>query len=245
MKKNFTLISATLITLFSFNAKAQDDKPQAKSYLTFLAGQSVPTGSFASSSYSDNNSGFAKTGLTIGLDAAVYIHKNLAIGASFTFQDQGELTQADAQALANGYNASFSKDQTSVTTNNRYHNYFFMAGPQYTFLYKNFALDLRADAGIIKSVTTPSLLIIFDYSPNSGQSYYQLSSNATAVAYGGSAALRYSLGDSWDVGLRLNYVNSSGLKIKNSGGDPGTTGRFQTNLPISVIQTTFGITLKF
>ena len=245
MKKHLTILSAILITLFSLTAKAQDDKPQAKSYLAFLGGISTPTGSFASTSYSNNSSGFAKTSVTLALDGAVYVYKNLAIGATFSFQDQGELTQADDQNLANGYNNSFIKNQTSVTSVNRYHNLNLMGGPQYTFLYKNFALDIRADAGVIKSASTPSTIIIFDYSSNSGQTYNQLSSGALAFAYGGSAGLRYTLSDAWDVGLRVNYVTSNGIKISNTGGDAGTVGRFQTNLPISEVQTTIGFTLKF
>jgi len=245
MKKHLTILSAILVTFISFKASAQDDKPQAKSYLSFFGGPSIPTGSFASTSYSNNSSGFAKKGVTFGLDAGIYVYKNLAIGVALGFQDQGELTQADAQNLANGYNSSFIKDQTSVTAVNRYHNFTLMAGPQYSFLIKNFTIDVRADAGLLRSTKTPSLTIVFDYSSNSGQTYYQLSSGAMAFAYGGSAGLRYALSDSWDVGLKFNYVDCSGIKISNTGGDAGTTGRYQTNLPITVFQTTLGMTLKF
>ncbi|HWZ03367.1 MAG TPA: hypothetical protein VNX40_07110 [Mucilaginibacter sp.] len=245
MKKHLTILSAVLITLFSLNAKAQDDKPVAKSYLAFIGGTSIPIGSFASTNYSDNKSGFAKKGVTLGLDGAVYIYKNLAIGATFSFQDQGELSQADDQNLANGYNTSFIKNQTSVTSENRYHNINLMAGPQYSFLYKNFTFDLRADAGVIKSSSTPSLIIVFDYSANSGSTYNQLSSGSTVLAYGGSFGFRYSLSDSWDAGIRVNYVTSSGFKVDNTGGDTGTVGRFQTKIPVNEIQTTIGMTLKF
>jgi hypothetical protein len=246
MKKNFTILSAILITLFSFKAKAQDeDKPQAKSYMTFFGGSSAPLGTFGGTDYNNNNDGFAKRSLTFGLDGAVYIYKNLAISATFAFADQGELSQADVQNLANGYNTSFIKDQTSVTAINRYHSVILMAGPQYSFIHKKFTFDVRADAGLYRSLKTPSLTIIFDYSSNSGQTYYQLSSGATSLAYGGSAGIRYSLGDSWDVGLKFNYITSSGIKITNTGGDAGTTGRYQTNLPINLIQTTLGMTLKF
>jgi hypothetical protein len=246
MKKNFTILSAILITFLSYTAKAQDeDKPEAKSYLALLGGFSIPQGSFASTNYNNNSAGFAQSKSTIALDAGIYIHKNLALGITFGHQDQGELTQNDVQNLANGYNNSFIKDQTSVTAVNRYSSYLLMGGPQYSFLYKKFTFDLRADAGVIKSVKTPDLTIIFDYSSNSGSTYEHLSSGAVAFAYGGSAGIRYSLGDSWDVGLRANYVKSSGIKIENTGGDSGETGRFQTNLPITMIQTTLGIALKF
>jgi Outer membrane protein beta-barrel domain len=245
MKKNFTILSALLITLFSLNVKAQDDAPVAKSYMAFLGGLSLPLGDFANSAYSNNNAGFAKKGPVFDLDFGIYVHKNLAIGITASYQDQGELNATDVQNLANGYNASFIKDQTSVTALGRYSSFNLMVGPQYSFLYKSFTLDLRADAGGLKSFGTPSLTTVFDYSSNSGNTYYQPSSQSFTLAYGGSIGLRYSLGDSWDVGVRLNYIQSNGLKIENTGGDPGSVGRFQTHQPVSMLQSTLGITLKF
>lgn len=246
MKKNFTILSAIFLLLFSIKAKAQNDdfdNPTAKSYLGIVSGYSIPQGSFASASYSNYKSGFAKTGVTIGLDAGIYIHKNLGIGVTFSWQDQGELTTNDVQTIANGYNSELGKDQTTVTSVNRYHNYALMAGPQYSFLYKKFTLDLRADAGVIKNTTSPNITATFNFS-NTSNSYNQLSSGHIAFAYGGSASLKYSLGDHWDIGIRANYIDCSGVKIDNTG-NPGNRGRIQTSLPISVLQTTLGISLKF
>ena len=245
MKKNFTILSAILITLFSLTAKAQDDQPEAKSYMAFLGGLSVPIGNYASNDYANNDAGFAHKGQTYGLDFGIFLHKNFGIGVSIALQDQGELDSTQTQALANGYNSSFFKNQTSVTSVGRFSNLTLMAGPLYEFLHKKFILDLRVSAGVIKSFTTPATTIVFDYSSNSGQTYYQESSGAVAFAYGASINLRYTLSDSWDVGIKLNYVNSPGLKIDNTGGDAGTVGRFQTNMPVTLIQPTVGMTLKF
>jgi len=245
MKKNFTILSVLLIILFSLTVKAQDDKPVAKSYMAFLGGLSVPVGVYGSSDYANNNAGFAHKGETFGLDFGIYIHKNFGIGISLAYQDQGELDSLQDVSLANGYNNSFGKNQSSVTSLGRYTNLTLMAGPQYSFLYKSFTFDLRVQAGIIKSFTTPETTILLDYTSSTGATYYQESSGAVALAYGGSFGVRYALSDSWDVGLKINYVNSSGLKISNTGGDGATTGRFQTNMPVSLIQPTLGITLKF
>lgn len=246
MKKQFTILSAIFLLLFSLNAKAQDDfdNPTAKSYLALVSGYSIPQGSFASTSYSNYKSGFAKTGVTIGLDAGIYVYKNLGIGVTFSWQDQGELNTNDAQTIANGYNTELSKDQTTVVSVNRYHNYMLMAGPQYSFLYKKFTLDLRADAGVIKNTSSPAITTTFDYSTSAAATYYQLNSGHMAFAYGGSVGLKYSLGDHWDVGLRANYVDCSGIKIDNTG-NPGNSGRIQNSLSISVLQTTLGFALKF
>ncbi|MDB5133389.1 MAG: hypothetical protein JWR02_3138 [Mucilaginibacter sp.] len=246
MEKSLTILSAILLLFLSFGADAQDKdtKTYAKSYLSLIGGVSTPTGDFGRYDYSNNKAGFAKKGITAGLDGAIYIYKNLAIGASLTFQDQGELTQNDVQNLSNGYNIDFNKNETTVTAVNRYHNFNFMAGPQYSFTYDSFTLDLRAEAGIIKSTSTPSFIVLFDNSTTTTDAIEQHSSEARAFAYGGSAGLRYNIGGNWDIGLKANYINSSGIAITNVN-NPGTAGRFVTKQPISEVQTTFGITFKF
>ncbi len=157
MKKNLTILSAILITLFLFSLKAsaQDDNPQAKSYLTFLGGISSPLSNFGQANYSNNSAGFAKPGPVFGFDVGIYVYKNLAIGITTSFQDQGELDFNNVTQLANGYNTSFKKDLTNVTAVDRNESINLMAGPQYSFLYKKFTLDLRASAGIIKSDFNP------------------------------------------------------------------------------------------
>jgi hypothetical protein len=246
MKKPLTILSAFSLLLGSFGVKAQDKETKVypKSYLSVIGGISAPTGDFASYNYSNNKAGFAKKGFTTGLDGAFYIYKNFAIGVSFTFQDQGELNAADVQNLSNGYNIDFAKNQTTVSAVNRYHNFNLMAGPQYSFVHDKFTLDLRAEAGIIKSTSTPSFIILFDNSTTTTDAIEQHSSQGKAFAYGGSAGLRYSIDDHLDIGLKENYINSSGIAISNAN-NPGTTGRFVTKQPISEIQTTLGITLKF
>jgi len=245
MKKNFTILSAILITLFSLNAKAQDDKPQAKSYMSFFGGISHPLSTYGSTNYFDNNAGFAKNGPAFGFDFGIYLYKNLALGITFSYQDQGELSSTDALSLSNNYLASFDKDEANVTTNGRFQTVNFMIGPQYSFLYKKFTLDLRASAGFIKSISTPTLGVIFDNSANSDTYLNQLNSTATAIGYSGSLGLRYSLSDSWDVGIKFNYINSDGIKIENSGPTYTGVGRYQTKMPITELQSTLGITLKF
>jgi hypothetical protein len=247
MKKTLTLIS--IITLISFYAKAQDDadKQYVKSYLALIGGFSNPMGDFAQKTYNSNQAGFAKRGATFGLEGAVYIYKNLGIGALFSFQDQGELTTPDVQALADGYNNILKVNSTLVQGVNRYHSLNFMGGPQYSFTYGKFILDLRADAGIIKSSSTPELTIYVSEANNSSQTIIQHSSKGSAFAYGGNAALRFEFAEGWDIGLRLNYVKSDGIKILTDGDTAalGNTGRFVSKQPISELQTTFGIGVHF
>lgn len=144
MKKNLTILTAVLITLFSLNVKAQDDNPQAKSYMAFFGGISHPLGSYGSTDYSNNNSGYAKNGPTLGFDWGIYLHKNLGIGITFSYQDQGELSAEDAQNLATGYLASFDKNESNVTSQGRYQTAILMAGPNIHSCIK----DLRLISGL-------------------------------------------------------------------------------------------------
>ena len=189
-----------------------------------------------------NSAGFAKKGVVFGLDGAYYFYKNLAFAATFSYQDQGELSQNDAQNLSNGYNTDFKTSSTLTTTVNRYQNINLMGGPQYSFVYRKFTFDVRASAGIIKSFSTPSVEAEFTNADNTFVTINQNSSKATAFAYGGGAGVRFSLGDNWDLNLRGSYISSSGLSISNTN-NTGSIGRFQTKQPITEIQTTLGISL--
>jgi len=242
MKKTLTLLSAVLLTIISFSAKAQDDVQYAKSYMSIMGGISTPTGDFKKTDYYNNNAGFAKRGTSFSLEGAYYVYKNLGIGLTASFQDNGELSTADAQTLANGYNTQLIKDQSTVTAVNRYHNINIMAGPQYSFGYKKFTLDLRAQAGILKSTSTPEVTVEFDTATSADET--QLDSKSAKFAYGGLAGLRYSFSDSWDVGIRATYIKCSGIEIENTN-TTDYSGRYVTKLPVSALNTTLGITLRF
>jgi hypothetical protein len=243
MKKTLTLLSIVLISIISIkaNAQAKDAPEYVKSYIGIMLGNSTPTGNFGAYDYLNNKAGFAKPGTTFGLNGAFYFYKNLAIAGSFSFQDQDELTTNDAQILANGYNTDFQKDNTEITASGRYHSITFMAGPQYSFVYNKFTIDLGASAGVFKSYSTPAVTVMFNNITTTSLVLKQLSSGATAFAYGGSAALRYNIGGRWDLTLKGNYISSDGITIENTN-NTGSIGRFVTKQPISVFQTTFGFT---
>lgn len=247
MKKTLTLLS--IITLISFYAKAQDDEPKeyVKSYLALTGGFSNPMSDFAQRTYENYKAGFAKRSVVIGFETGVYVYKNLGIGATFSFQDQGELTIPDVQVLANGYNKILKVNSTLVQGVGRYHSLNFLLGPQYSFTYKKFILDFRADAGIMKSTSTPEITIFVSNKNNTSQTIVQHSSKSAVLAYGGAAALRWEFADGWDIGLHFNYVKSDGIKISNTGDISALQGRGRlvTKQPIAVLQSSFGIGVHF
>jgi hypothetical protein len=243
MKRTFTLLTIAFITLITFTAKAQDDAP-IKSYFGFFGGVSIPQGDFAKYTYDNNKAGFAKRGLTYGLDGAYYFYKSLGIGATISYMDNGELNQTDADNLAAGYTASFGADQSTVTAHNRYQTVNILLGPQYSFHYGKFILDLRASAGFIKVYKTPETSILLGGVTDQITTFYQRSASATVFAYSGNAALRYKLGDNLHLVLRGTYINSSGPSITNDG-RATTIGRVVTKQPITAIQTSLGLNFSF
>ncbi|WP_295791274.1 outer membrane beta-barrel protein [Mucilaginibacter sp.] len=247
MKKTLTLIS--IITLISFYAKAQDSEPKeyVKSYLALIGGVSTPMGDFKNTTYENFKSGFAKRGIVMGFEGGVYVYKNFGIGTQLTFQDQGELTIPDVQVLANGYNKILKVNSTLVQSVGRYHSINFMGGPQYSFTYGKFILDLRADAGLIKMTSTPVYTIFVSNKNNTSTTITQNDSKGSAFAYGGNAGLRWEFAEGWDIGVRFNYVKSDGIKISTTGDISALngTGRLVTKQPITELQSTFGIGVHF
>jgi hypothetical protein len=248
MKKIIILSIVFFATLFAFTAKAQ---VSPGSYWSVFGGVSIPTGEFGKAFYGDfldgtidNKAGYAKTGYTFGLDGAWYIHKtNWAIAATISYQDQGQLSAKDAHSLAAGYQDAFGVDTGAASTSKRYRNLNILVGPQYSLFFKKFAVDLRANVGIIKSFSTPEMDITITDADIPYQ-FSQLSSSATAFAYGGSADLRFQLGKKLGLVLKENYVASPGIAITNTN-RKNNAGRTDTKQPISEAQTTLGITFGF
>lgn len=240
MKKTLIIISTAFISLISLNASAQ-----LKSYLGVFGGISTPTGEFKKADYGEiyhenNKAGYAKNGFTIGLDGAYYFHKNWAVAGTISYQDQGQLNSSDVQNLSAGYTEGFGVDQSAVTSSKRYKNLNVLVGPQYTFVFNKLYVDLRANAGIIKSFSTPEIDVVLT-DDDKDYPFTQHSSTATAFAYGGSAGLRYSFSKCIGLALKENYINSPGIKIDNDNRN-NSAGRLVTKQPISEFQTTLGLT---
>lgn len=235
IKRIFTSLIIAFLAFIATGAKAQ-----VKSYFGFFGGVSNPIGDLKSADYYNNKSGFAKKGLTYGLDGAWYFHKNLAIGASITYQDNGELNQANADSLAAGYTKSFSADQATVTATKRYQTVNILLGPQYTFEKGKFLLDLRASAGILKVFSTPETNTLLSGVTNQTAIFYQKSSSSTVLGYSGTAALRYRLSENVFLTLRGAYLYSPGPSITNEGRTTNL-GRLVTKQPFNTLNTTIGL----
>jgi len=239
MKRIHIILFISVLIGTAFSAGAQ-----VKSYISLYGGLSLPTGNYGSTDYSNNQSGFAKKGVTFQVEGAYYIKKNFGIGASISWQDQGKLDEAATTSLAQGYVASYNADQATVTGYDRFHSWNFLIGPQYSFTYSSFILDLRANAGFIDVTSTPETSIVITGVPEQTATFYQRTSHGMVFGYGGTAGLRYKLGEGFSLGIRAAYVASPGTTVTNDGRTQ-TEGRLVTKLPISELQTTFGFTISF
>lgn len=241
IKRIFTLLFIVIFAFTAFGAKAQDKEKPLTSYFGFFGGVSNPLSDFKSTDYNNNKSGFAKRGLTYGLDGTFYFYKHLGIGASFTYQDNGELSQNDVDNLAAGYTSSFNADQSTVTATKRYQSVNLLVGPQYTLTKGKLLLDLRASAGMVKVYSTPGTNILLGGVTDQTITFYQQSASGTGLGYSGTAALRYKLSDNVSLTLRGAYLYSSGPSVTNQ--DRTTDiGRIVTKQPITTINTTIGLT---
>jgi hypothetical protein len=226
----------------TFGAKAQESP--VKSYVGFFGGLSIPLGDFRSTNYDNNKAGFANTGVVFGLDGAYYFHKNFGIGGTIAFHDQGEIKSNDANILAAGYTSSFSADQTTLTAVDRYHYWSALLGPQYSFTYGKFIIDLRVSAGILKVTSTPSTQMQLSGVISQTGIFSQQSASATVFGYGGNVGIRYKLSDNLFLNVRGAYINSQGPAITNDGRTTDI-GRIVTRQPITSLQTTMGLSFSF
>lgn len=234
MKRILTSL-ITLALLTTMSAKAQ-----VKSYFGFFGGISIPQGNFSSIDYDNNKSGFAKKGLTYGLEGAYYFSKNFAIAGSITYQDNGELNQNNADSLAAGYTKSYGADQSTVTGQDRYQTVNILLGPQYTYPFGKFLFDIRPVAGIIKVYSTPETNVLLAGITDQTGTFYQHGASATVFAYGGNLSLRWKLSDNVFLTLRGAYINSAGPNITNED-RTHEIGRYVTKQPITTINTTLGL----
>jgi len=243
MMKKFTIALSLFGLLFiGFKAKAQDDKPEVKSYFGIFGGIAQPIGSFKSTDYNDNKAGFAKKGVTFSLDGSFHLIGNLSLATILSYQDHGQLNNSDETILSNGYRASYNSYTSTVTASNRYTSMSLLLGPQYSFLYHKFTLDARIFGGFTKSLNTPEVVVDLTDFENKFSTFTQYSSGSLKFSYGAGLCLRYNITDGFGVAVRETYLRtlSDGIKIENSSRTT-TLGREQTRLPMMETQTTFGI----
>ncbi len=139
MKKQFYAWLLVFLPVFAIAQDAQEKSPEKYQYLALHVGAGFPVGDFGSNNIDNEEAGFAKTGINVGLQYVYKLGKNLGLGAG---------------AFYNFFNAakSVAIPDNGGTINVRldhWQYYGLTLGPTVTLdLDDQVSLDLRAMAGI-------------------------------------------------------------------------------------------------
>src|SRR4051812_5658031 len=99
--KTKLLIARTGWLLATISTYAQN---KASNFIGFNVGASIPTGDFSKTEAGsfgnwNNNTGYAKTGFTVGAEGAFYFHPNIGLGGTVYLADHGGFSKSDLQKL--------------------------------------------------------------------------------------------------------------------------------------------------
>jgi hypothetical protein len=231
--------------LLAWNVDAQ----RTGSFVGIQAGASTPTGAFSKTDVGsfgnwNNTSGFAKTGMLLGVDAAWMITRSFGVAGSVYYADHGELSQSDATALANSFTEAFGVDQSAVSTQGRYRSLNFLLGPCYALhLSEKFSLDFRVMGGLLKSLSTPQVAITLT-DDDTDYSFSQNASTHAAFGWQAGTGIRYKLSAKFSLLVRVDYFQSPGVIIDNSN-RVNNAGREVTRQPMSWLNSTAGVVFAF
>lgn len=237
MKKIFIIIY--LIAATTLVSLAQE-KP--KSYISINTGATIALGDFSKAEAGtfnnwNNTAGFAKTGWALGLDGTFFLAPRFSLTGSLYYADHGTFTTTDAAKLGASYTDAFAVDYTTVSTSGRYQSLVVLVGPQYSIPFKKLIVDVHVMAGLMKSLSTPSMTVELE----DQSSFTQNSSTASAFGWQAGAGVRYPLKGKWGLLLKTDYFTSNGIAIDNSNRN-NSAGRLVTNQPMSWLNITTGVT---
>ena len=225
--------------LSTLTLQAQD-KTYSRLAITF--GPSIPMGNFANAeagtfNHWNNSAGFAKTGFEVNLDGSYYFLHALGIGAIIGFSDHGGLNRTDIKTLGDSYTDAFAVDYSTVTTNYRYQALTILIGPRLAIpINEKLSLDINANAGLLKSLSTPEISVELE----DVSQFKQASSKTSAFGWQAGAGLNYSLNKKLNLILNAGYFSSAGIKINNEN-RTNSAGRLVTKQSMSWINTVVGI----
>jgi hypothetical protein len=235
MKVNLVLLSAGLALPLTGLAQSSPNK----SYVGINAGASFATGHFRASAAENTESGFAKTGFTVALDAAHFFHGGIVgLAGQVAFSDNGRLLANDLAKLGDAYTEAFDVDATTLRARGRYRRLTALVGPTFMFGGDKLKVEVRGLAGINQMLGTPELTVQLEDDP--ANSFTQKSSHSLTFGYSAGLGLHYALGERLGLVARTDFMGSSPITIKNENRN-NTTGRFTDKQPVTAFNTTLGL----
>ena len=233
--RSFIILTITLLAIASANAQNK------LHYISITAGASTPVGAYSkadagSFNHWNNSAGFAKTGFAAGIEGAYYILPKFGVVGTVYFADHGALSKSDASTLGDSYTDAFAVDESTVSTSKRYRSLNVLAGPQFSLPLSKLTVDVRAMAGIIKSISTPEVTVQLE----DQSSFTQKSSAASAFGWQVGAGFRYAFSDHLGFLFRADYFKSNGISVDNEN-RTNTAGRLVTRQPVSWVNGIVGV----
>lgn len=238
MKNLLFLLGAVLALPLAAQAQGGN-----KSYVGVQAGASFPVGEFGKDDYGNNAAGFAKTGFHVAVDGAHYFKGGIvALAGQLAFTDNGGLTKNDLQKIGDGFTDGFGVAESTVTGNGRYRRLTGMVGPAVMFGGNKLKLEIRALAGVVKSLDTPEVTVQLE--DNTDTKLVQHSSTSTVFGYQAGLGIHYAFTDRLGLVLRGDYIKAGDLTIANDNRF-NNAGRFNEKQPVSAVNTSLGLTFAF
>lgn len=240
MKK---IILAALVFALGMSAYAQKNKIDSTvNEISINAGIASPSGNFGKGDYSDEKSGFSKTGGHLNLSAVHYFTKNIGIGLLLGYSQYGF---KGTQSLADGYKEDSGTDSTTLYTKGKNSSISILAGPYYRIPVSNkFAVDVRVLGGYVNTHRAGFQVFYEDYLENS---MMQKKSSGGGFGYQLGAGLRYSLTKNIAIKANADYFSSKPKINITYDNFIVNSGRRLTayNETVSGINATLGVGFKF
>jgi len=250
-KKIFTLI---IFSLFILSVGIAQDKSCIKStclkgdvgYFSLSIGPSIPMGNFADNNIKNANSGFAKTGSKVGLNAGFKVLENINLGVSLYYSVNSYDVSSLTQKLATDYPGT-----TWNTSGRNWDIYGGMIGFIYSYPFKNkFVGDFKFQSGVMQS-SIPEMVV----TSNNNLKITEAKKSASSFVYLLSIGGHYPLGRLFDVTGNLEYLSSSptfsnisrvyNVPTFNPPGIVTSSSTTSYNQNISMLSLNFGFRVKF
>lgn len=181
---------------------------QEKGYLGLEFGSGITLSDFGSTDFDNDESGFAKNGIYVGIAGTYKIKNGLGIAYSFRYQTN----QMDVQEISNYFGDEFPSYSNTVMANSWSVSGGLVGGYASFDINDNVSWDSKILFGFL-TAKNPYLSVTLDDGNNQAE-YEQMKSSSSAFTYGFSTGLKVALSSKIAVLFNIETMNAN-LKFTN------------------------------
>jgi len=171
--------------------------------LSLNGGIAVPTGNFAKADYSDETSGFAKTGYHLNISGVYQFNKNWGAGLLVGYSQFGF---KDPLSLAEGYKEDSGTDSTTLYVKGHNSNLSVLIGPYYFIpASKNVLIDIRVLGGYVNTHLA-GFQVFYEDALDNSMTQKETSGGAFGLQVG--AGVKYSVAKKISLHFNVDYFTS-------------------------------------